>query len=164
MIAALKRGPGWIILAALLIGLVAVGTLRDDGVATGDERVAALAERVACPTCQGESVAESRAPASEQIRTRIEELVAEGVLRDGEILEELELAYGSRTLLVPKATGFDALVWALPIAALVVAMAALAATFVRWRREASSLEAPTSEDRALVAAALDEEDGAAGEP
>lgn len=158
MIAALKRGPGWLILAALLVGLLAVGTLRDDGPASGDERVESLTERVACPVCQGESVAQSREAAAEQIRTRIEELVEEGSLSDGEILQELELAYGSRTLLVPKATGFDALVWALPIAALVVAIAALGATFVRWRREAASLAAPTSEDRALVAAALDEDE------
>lgn len=157
MIAALKRGPGWIVLVALLIGLMAFGTLRDTGPVAGDERVLSLTERVACPTCQGEAVADSRAPAAEQIRTRITELVDEGVLTDSEILQELERAYGSRTLLIPKATGFDALVWILPVAALVVALAALAATFVRWRRESEALGAPTSDDRDLVAAALDDE-------
>ena len=86
----------------MLIGLLAFGTLRDNDPAVGDERVLSLTERVACPTCQGESVADSRAPAAEQIRTRIDELVDEGVLTDSEILQELELAYGSRTLLDPQ--------------------------------------------------------------
>ena len=161
MIAALKRGPGWILLGALLIGLLAFGTLRDND-PVGDERVQSLTERVACPTCQGESVSDSRAPAAEQIRTRITELVDQGVLTDSEILQELERAYGSSTLLIPKATGFDALVWILPVAALVVAIAALAATFVRWRREAAAVAAPTSDDREIVAAALD--DGSRREP
>ncbi|MFV0307417.1 MAG: cytochrome c-type biogenesis protein CcmH [Desertimonas sp.] len=159
MIAALKRGPGWVVLAAVVVALVALGTLGDGGAPAADERVVALTERVACPTCQGESVAASRAPAAEQIRTRIEELVDEDELSDTEILNELELAYGSRTLLVPKATGFDALVWAIPIAALVIAVAMLAATFLRWRREAAALQEPTERDRALVAAALVDEDG-----
>lgn len=162
MIATLKRGPGWVVLAALFVGLIAAGTFGGDDPASGDERLRSLSERVACPVCQGESVAESRVAASEQIRTRIEELVEAGELSDGEILGELERSYGSRTLLVPKATGFDALVWVVPIAALVVAVAALAATFVRWRREAAAVPAPTSEDRAMVAAALDDE--VAGEP
>ena len=157
MIAALKRGPGWVILGAVFIGLLAFGTLRDNDPAVGDERVQSLTERVACPTCVGESVAQSRSSSSNQIRTRITELVDEGVLTDREILQELELAYGSRTLLIPKGTGFDALVWIIPVAALVVAVAALAATFVRWRRESAALGVPTRDDRDLVAAALDDE-------
>lgn len=157
MIAALKRGPGWLALAAVVVALFAIGVTHDGDDPAGDERVAALTERVACPTCQGESVAESRAPAAEQIRTRIEELVDEGELSDSEILQDLELAYGSRTLLVPKATGFDALVWVIPIAGLVIALAALGATFVRWRREAAERHEPSEADRDLVAAALDDE-------
>jgi cytochrome c-type biogenesis protein CcmH/NrfF len=157
VIAALKRGPGWIILGALFVGLLAFGTLRDNGPVAGDERVQSLAERVACQECVGESVAESRSASSEQIRTRITELVDEDVLTDSEILQELEFAFGSRTLLVPKGTGFDSLVWILPVAALVVAIAALAATFVRWRRESEALGAPTSDDREIVAEALEGE-------
>ena len=74
-----------------------------------------------------------------------------------EILSYLETNYGGEILLVPRATGFDALVWALPAAALVCALAALTATFLRWRREAAADADPTEEDRALVAASLEEE-------
>ena len=70
----------------------------------------------------------------------------------------IESSFGGRILLVPKASGFDALVWALPVAALVCAVAGLAFTFRRWRREAADGADPTDEDRALVAAALASED------
>lgn len=152
----LKGWPGWIALVVVLVGALAVGATRDDGARTPAERARALEERVACPECEGESVAESRSGASENIRSVIRRLVDEGQASDEQILSYLETNYGGEILLVPRATGFDALVWALPAAALVCALAALTATFLRWRREAAADGDPTDEDRALVAAALEE--------
>jgi cytochrome c-type biogenesis protein CcmH/NrfF len=54
-------------------------------------------------------------------------------------------------LLVPRAEGFDALVWILPVLAFVCAIAGLVVAFRRWQR-ADDI-APTADDRALVAAA-----------
>ncbi len=153
----LKGWPGWAALVIVLVGALAVGATRDDGARTPAERARALEERVACPECEGESVAESRSGASENIRSVIRRLVDEGQVTDEQILSYLETNYGGEILLVPRATGFDALVWALPAAALVCALAALTATFLRWRREAAADADPTEEDRALVAAALEEE-------
>ena len=48
--------------------------------------------------------------------------------------------------------------WALPVAALVCALAGLIVTFRRWRRDAGQDHDPTDDDRALVAAALSSED------
>ena len=76
-------------------------------------------------------------------------LVDEGELTDAEILGSVAQAYGARVLLVPRATGFDALAWALPAAAFVCAVAGLAVTFRRWRREAGEAEDPTDDDREL---------------
>lgn len=152
----LKGWPGWVALVLVVAGVLAVGATRDDGPRTPQERAHALAERVACPVCDGESVAESRNTASENIRTAIRQLVDDGTASDEEILGYLETNFGGQILLVPRATGFDALVWAVPIAALVCALAALGATFLRWRREAAADRDPTDEDRALVAAALGE--------
>jgi cytochrome c-type biogenesis protein CcmH len=149
----LKGWPGWAVLVVVLAGLLAVGATRDDGPRTAAERAQALAERVACPNCEGETVAESRTGASQSIRVVIRELVDEGTASDEQILSYLETNYGQRILLVPRATGFDALVWALPVAGLVCALAALTATFLRWRREAAAHD-PTDADRALVDAAL----------
>jgi cytochrome c-type biogenesis protein CcmH len=157
-----KRWPGWVALVVVVAGVLAIGATRDDGARTPAERARALAERVACPVCDGESVAESRNAASENIRRAIGEFVDEGDATDEQILAYLEANYGGQILLVPRATGFDALVWALPVAALVCGLAALTATFLRWRREAAERVDPTAADRALVAAALG--DDAADEP
>ena len=155
---ALKKWPAWVLLVFVVVAFLAVGATRDDGPSTPQERSDAIAQRVACPVCDGESVFESRNTASVNIRNRITELVNGGQASDDEIIADIEASFGGRILLVPKATGFDALVWALPVAALICAVAALAVTFRRWRRDAAGASDPTVEDRAMVAAALADED------
>ncbi len=113
-----RRWPMWVALVFVLVGFLAVGATRGDGPSTPEERASGIESRIACPVCQGESVLESRNTASESIRNRIGELVDEGTLSDDEIIGVIEASYGGRILLVPKASGFDALVWALPVAAL----------------------------------------------
>jgi cytochrome c-type biogenesis protein CcmH len=156
----LKRWPAWVLLLLVVVGFLAVGATRDSGPSTPAERAQALEKRVACPRCDGESVYESRSTSSEQLRTQIRAYVDAGELSDAEILGSVVQAYGARVLLVPRATGFEALAWALPAAAFVCAIAALAMTFRRWRREAGDAEEPTDDDRELVAAALASEEAA----
>ena len=153
----LKRWPLWALLVFVVVGLLAVGGTRDDGPGSPEERADAIAQRVACPVCDGESVFESRNTASVNIRNRIDELVRQGRADDDTIIAEIEASFGGRILLVPRATGIDALVWALPVAALVCALTALGVTFRRWRREATAGD-PTVEDREIVAAALSDDD------
>ena len=155
-----KRWPGWVLLVFVVVGLLAVGASRANGPSTPGERAEAIEQRIACPVCDGESVFESRNTASENIRNRIAQLVDEGALDDDEIIAVIESRFGGQVLLVPRASGFDALVWALPVAALVCALAGLAFTFRRWRRAAAADVDPTDADRALVAAALASEDDA----
>ena len=62
--------------------------------------------------------------------------------------------YGADVLLVPKASGLDALVWVLPAVALVCGLAGLAVAFRRWKLQAASVSAPTDADRRLVDEAL----------
>jgi cytochrome c-type biogenesis protein CcmH len=157
---AVKRWPAWVALVLVVAAFLAVGATRAEGPSTPEERAEQLEKRVACPTCQGESVYESRATASENIKDRIRQLVDEGQSTDDQIVGEIERAYGGRVLLVPRASGFDSLVWALPVAALVCALAGLGVTFRRWRREAAGDADPTADDRQLVAAALASEDAA----
>ena len=76
------------------------------------------------------------------------------LLSDDEILAVFE-ARNSEILLVPKASGFDALVWVLPVMGFVVGVTALVFAFRRWRLEADAISDPTEADRDLVAAALD---------
>jgi cytochrome c-type biogenesis protein CcmH len=152
-----KGWPGWVLLGVVALVFLVVGATRDGGPQTPDDRVDAITQRLACPICDGESVFESQNNASRDIRVQVTELVRANELNDDEIIAFIETRYSAEVLLVPRATGFDALVWIVPAVAFVVALAALVVTFRRWRREADSIAEPTDDDRALVDAALRDE-------
>jgi cytochrome c-type biogenesis protein CcmH len=152
--ARVKRWPGWVLLIFVIAGFLAVGATRSAGPASQEDRVDAIARRVACPICDGESVFESQNNASQAIRSQVQQLVADNELNDSEILAFIETRYGAQVLLVPKASGFDALVWVLPAVAFVCGFAALVVVFRRWKRESAGIAEPTDADRALVEAAV----------
>lgn len=149
----IKRWPGWIVMLVVIVSALAVGSTRDSGPQTQDERVEVIAKRVACPVCDGESVAESRNNAARAIRTQITTQVRTSQLSDDQIVAGLEDSYGARILLVPRATGFDSLIWVLPTVAFVCGVAGLGVAFRRWKLQAAATAAPTQDDRDIVAAA-----------
>lgn len=147
----------------VVVALLTVGANRDSGPLTQSERIDAITQRLACPTCDGESVYVSRAPAAEAIRKQVARDVAGGQLSDEEIVGGIADSFQAKVLLVPRATGFDSLVWVLPITVLICAIAGLAVAFRRWSRQKSG--DPTEADAALVARLLDERvDDVGGEP
>jgi cytochrome c-type biogenesis protein CcmH len=150
----IKRWPGWVLLAFVVAGFLAVGAFRSTGPETQADRVDAIASRVACPICAGESVFVSQNSASRAIRSRIGELVAENDLSDADIVAVIETRYGAQVLLVPRSSGFDALIWVLPAVALICGLAGLTVVFRRWKREGAATADPTAADRQLVASAL----------
>ena len=135
------------VLLFVFVALFTVGSSRDAGPSTPQERIDAVSKRLACPTCDGESVYESRGGASVAIRNEVSRLVAEGELADDEIVASIVSTFPD-SLLVPRSSGVESLVWVLPVAAAVVAGAGLVAAFVRWRRMGNL--AATEEDRRLV--------------
>lgn len=150
----LKRWPSWVLLLFLVVGLVAFGATRDTGPRTPDDRIEAITKRLACPVCDGESVYESRNPASNQIRVAVRQSVAEGTRSDEQIIQDIAVRYEGDELLVPTADGVEALAWALPAAAFVVGTAGLTVAFRRWQVAARTLGSATDDDYALVADAL----------
>lgn len=151
-----KAWPGWVALLFVAVGLVAFGATRDTGPRTPDERIEAISKRLACPVCQGESVYESRNPASNQIRVAIRQAVDAGGLTDEQIIRDVSIRYEGEELLVPTASGVEALAWALPATAFVVGVAGLAVAFRRWQAAARQIGPATAEDYAIVAAAIDQ--------
>jgi cytochrome c-type biogenesis protein CcmH len=145
-----RRTLGWIGLAVVLAVALVVGVASDPPPRSDADRARALAETIACPQCDGQSVADSDSPAAQGVRSVIDERIAEGA-SDAEIRDELAAAYGPRVLLTPGRTGVSSLVWTLPVIALVVAVAGLAFTFRRWRRAGAARA--TDADRELVAQA-----------
>ena len=139
----------------LTVSLLAVGSTRDNGPLTQGDRIDAITKRIACPTCDGESVYVSRATAAEAIRKQVARDVATGARTDTEIIGAIADSFNAQVLLVPSATGLDSLVWVLPIAVLVCAIAGLSVAFRRWRRQ--NVGDATAEDFALVNTLLGED-------
>lgn len=143
----IKSWPVWMLMGLVVVVLLTIGGTRDNGPMTQSERIDAITQRVACPTCDGESVYVSRASAAEAIRSQVARDVAAAQLSDDEIIAGIASTFQARVLLVPRATGFDALVWVLPIAVAVCSVTALGFAFRRWRHQSA---VPTAEDVALV--------------
>lgn len=126
---------GWVLVAGVFVVAMIIGSQRDSSPATPQERVEAVARRLACPTCDGESVAESRGTASQAIRQEISRLVAEGALSDDEIVAAIDDNYAENLRVTPGSSGIEAIVWVLPIVVGLAAIAGLILAFRRWRSQ-----------------------------
>lgn len=140
----------WLVMGVLLVTAFTISTRRDSGPETMQARVKRVASEVRCPTCRQLSAAESDAPAAEAVRVAIAKRVEQGE-SDAEIRAFLVASYGNDILLKPGGSGVAGLVWALPVAAFVCALAGLAFAFRRWHRAQVD---PTADDRLLVERAL----------
>jgi cytochrome c-type biogenesis protein CcmH len=147
----LKRWPGWLLLAVVLAGALTIGVTRTGGPRTNEERVEAIAKTIKCPVCRSESVFDSKADASQNIRDEIARQVAAG-RSDDQIRAFINDRFQDQgLLLVPPKSGVDSLVWVLPVVALVLAVGGLVVAFRKWRLAPDTV--PTDDDRALVEAA-----------
>lgn len=140
-----RLGP-WVALALVLVGALLWGAGNDDSIDDG-ERTERLQREIACPQCDGQSVAESNAPVSDTIRRFIDDQIKRGA-SDQEIRDQLVASYGRRVLLEPERTGLVGLVWILPIVGLVAGLGGLAWAFRSWRT--TDIAAPSDLDRRLV--------------
>lgn len=147
----LKSRLSWSLMAAIAVVLLAFGATRSSGPSTQEERIDSISKRLACPTCNGESIYVSRAPAAESIRNEIARQVAAGQRADDEIVAYIESRFPG-SLLLPPAEGVDSLVWILPVVALVCGFGGLVVVFRKWQREGAVRADP--DDAGIVAAAL----------
>lgn len=103
-----------------------------------------IARELRCPVCVAESVADSNADISIQMRETIARLLEEGRSRD-EIYAFFEERYGDWIFLAPPKRGATLLVWLLPVIAAGAGAVALVVLLRRWRRAA---EIPLTLDEA----------------
>jgi cytochrome c-type biogenesis protein CcmH/NrfF len=96
------------------------------------QRAAAVESRIRCPSCADISVAQSDAPSAITARHQIQSMLRSGN-SEAAIEQSFVDRFGPSILLAPPASGLDTLVWALPVAGLVLALAVLGALF--WRRQ-----------------------------
>lgn len=150
-----RRVPLWLawsVMAAVVVVALTIGTVGGSEPPTNAERVVALTRVIRCPQCAGQSVAESDVSVSREIRRDIAGRVEQGQT-DDEILAyySSDTVFGPDALLSPPAQGVGALVWVLPVVVAVLALAALGLAFRRWSSQAVTA---SEDDRELVERAL----------
>lgn len=150
----------WVVMGLVIVLALFVGTRPDDTPRTNEERAHALADGLKCPTCRSQSVADSDAPVSKEIRAEINRRIEEGET-DEAIRAYLVGRFGTDVVLTPSASGVTGLVWVLPVVLVVAGGVALGFAFRRWRRR--SPVAVTDADRALVEQARRSRGGAAAD-
>lgn len=114
-------GAAW---SSLLIALPSQPTL--------DERVYEVGAQLKCPVCQGESVADSSAAVSEQMRLVIRQQLREG-RSEQQVLRYFAVHYGNQILLTPPQQGFHLLAWLMPVGMLLPGLALMVYVLRDWR-------------------------------
>src|SRR6516162_2012505 len=85
---------------------------------TLDQRVHDVASQLKCLVCQGESVADSPATLSQQMRGIIRQQLQSGK-SEQEVIQYFVSRYGDRILLSPPWQGLTLLAWLVPIALMI---------------------------------------------
>jgi cytochrome c-type biogenesis protein CcmH len=127
-----RRWAPWALLLVVVGTTLGVASADDGPPRSNRDRVNAIAASVQCPDCRGQSVADSASVASTNIRREIGRRVEDGQ-SDDEIRAYLADRFGDQVLLNPPRSGLAALVWVLPVAGLLAALAGLGFAFRRWR-------------------------------
>jgi cytochrome c-type biogenesis protein CcmH len=139
---------------ALVLGLLLAGILAAPALASEQHpSLAELEGRIMCPTCKGQTLDESTAPAADAVRRLIVRRIAAGDTRS-EIEDRLVAEYGESILAAPPARGFGLLAWVLPIAGLALGALVLGVLARRWSR---GRDAPGPDPAANGAGRLDPE-------
>lgn len=97
----------------------------------GDLDSLAVGDKIACPKCEGESIADSQTPTARAMMAVVEERIAEG-MSEREILDWFSARYGPDIVLEPPLDLGGVVLWAVPLVA-VVGGALLAVRATRGR-------------------------------
>ena len=101
---------------------------------TLDQRVHDVASQLKCPVCQGESVADSPALISQQMRALIRQQLQSG-MTEQQSIQYFRSRYGDRILWAPQQQGFTLLAWLAPPAVLIVGALILFLVLRGWGKK-----------------------------
>jgi cytochrome c-type biogenesis protein CcmH len=104
-----------------------------------------IASQLRCPVCQGLSIADSPSEMAVNMKSEVRDMLARGYTRE-QIESHFVRSYGEFVLLAPKFAGVNALVWILPIAALLAGAVTLRMTL----RRLAAVPRPKSDDPDLA--------------
>jgi cytochrome c-type biogenesis protein CcmH len=147
----------------LLVALAALAVaVPASTAATPDWTVVGIQTELMCPTCKGERLDISTAPAANRVRAYLRRAHAAG-WSEARVKSALVAQFGPQVLAAPPRTGFGLVAWIAPIAAVIagaVLAVWLARRWLRGRPRADDSPAGLGDDparRAALEAKLDDE-------
>jgi cytochrome c-type biogenesis protein CcmH len=116
----------------VLIVVLALAVLAPAAAAEQRASLPEIEKQVMCPVC-GTLLQLAESPQAQREKAFISRLIKEGKT-EAEIKDALVAEYGNEVLALPPHSGFSLSAYLVPILALLIAAAALAAGIWRWRR------------------------------
>jgi cytochrome c-type biogenesis protein CcmH len=123
---------------------------------TLDQHVYRVASQLKCPICQGESVADSTAGLSQEMRGIIRQKIQAGE-SDQQIIQFFVDRYGTQILWSPPWWGFSSLAWFVPVLLLLFGLGIVAMTLRNWRAASRPAYATTSTREKRTSSTVNEE-------
>ncbi|MFN3280133.1 MAG: cytochrome c-type biogenesis protein CcmH [Tabrizicola sp.] len=105
-----------------------------------EARARAISREIRCPVCQGETIDDSNAPISRDLRLIIRERLMAGDT-DSEVVDFIVSRYGEGVLFKPRAEGVNLILWLAGPALLVAGIAVAVAAGRRRARPEAALSA-----------------------
>lgn len=111
----------------------------------------ALASELRCVVCQGLSLQDSPSPLAQEMRAVIAEQLAAGKSKE-EVRAYFVDKYGEWVLLQPTASGFNLIVWLMPVLLLLAGAAFVYRTARKWTQAppGSAVPAPTPDENVHI--------------
>ncbi len=106
-----------------------------------EARARAISQDLRCPVCQGETIDESNAPISRDLRLAVRERLVAGD-SDAQVVDYIVKHFGEFVLFKPRASGTNLILWLAGPALLLVALG-VAFTYLR-RRQSMTEAAPVA--------------------
>jgi cytochrome c-type biogenesis protein CcmH len=130
----MRKWMPWIVLAVIVVGALAYAAWPRGGEESVPAHTRRIASELRCVDCQGLSVADSATQTARATRADIADRIRRGE-SDAEIRQVYVDLHGEAVLLKPANDGLGALVWAIPILALVLGAGGLVLALRRWSRQ-----------------------------
>ena len=134
-----------LLVVASSIGFATFGCVREDDL-TADQRIYTLSTQLMCPVCDGQTLDQSQAQLSEDMKAVIEQKIEDGE-SNAEIRDYFVERYGEIVLASPGAGGFNLIAWVVPVVIFAGGALLVFNAYLNMRRRRTRQSSESSEDQ-----------------
>lgn len=140
-----------VIASLLFVSLLLLGAPSSFAAESVDDKVRRISHQLRCPTCQAQSVKESEAGLSLNMKNKVRQLLEEGK-SEQEVLDFFVERYGEWILRSPQKKGFNLFLWLTPLVLILLAIGFMVKYLYNRTPKTASSPAPplTEKEQAAV--------------